>query len=97
MSGLESVDETEVFSGSGNSLVMNQTYTHTFQCNYQLSRYPFDTQVNIVIKHCNSLKTSFSDLLHRHGHGKFGHYHSYSDPRPDDHDPKSRYAHLSGH
>ena len=45
MSGLESVDETEVFNGSRNILVMNQTYTHTFQCNYQLSRYPFDTQV----------------------------------------------------
>ena len=46
MSGPESVDETEIFSGSENSLVMNQTYTHTFQCNYQLSLYPFDTQVN---------------------------------------------------
>ena len=47
MSGPESVDETEIFSGFENSLVMNQTYTHTFQCNYQLSRYPFDTQVNV--------------------------------------------------
>ena len=45
MSGLETVDETEIFSGSENSLVMNQTYTHTFQCNYKLSNYPFDTQV----------------------------------------------------
>ena len=48
MSGLESVDETEVFNGSRNILVMNQTYTHTFQCNYQLSRYPFDTQVYTI-------------------------------------------------
>ena len=47
MSGLESVDETEIFNGLENSLVMNQTYTHTFQCNYQLSHYPFDTQVNV--------------------------------------------------
>ena len=46
MSGLESVDETEVFSGSKNSLVMNQSYTHTFQCNYEFSHYPFDTQVH---------------------------------------------------
>ena len=45
MSGLESVDETEIFKGSENSLVMNQTYTHTFQCNYELAHYPFDTQV----------------------------------------------------
>ena len=47
MSGPEFVDETEVFSGSKNSLVMNQSYTHTFQCNYELSRYPFDTQVDL--------------------------------------------------
>ena len=45
MSGLDVVDETEVFRGSENSLVMNQTYTHTFQCNFELSRYPFDLQV----------------------------------------------------
>ena len=45
MSGLEFVDEAEVFGGSENSLVMNQSYTHTFQCNYELSHYPFDTQV----------------------------------------------------
>ena len=45
MSGLESVDETAIFSGFQNSLIMNQTYTHTFQCNYKLSYYPFDTQV----------------------------------------------------
>ena len=47
LSGPHVVDETEVFSGSRNSLVMNQTYTHTFQCNFQLSYYPFDTQVYI--------------------------------------------------
>ena len=45
MTGLEFVDETENFGGSLNSLVMNQSYTHTFQCNYELSYYPFDTQV----------------------------------------------------
>ena len=45
LSGLDSVDETEIFKGSENSLVMNQTYTHNFQCNFELSYYPFDTQV----------------------------------------------------
>ena len=49
MSGPESVDETEIFEGSDNSLVMNQTYTHTFQCNYELSYFPFDTQVDQII------------------------------------------------
>ena len=50
MSGPESADETEIFRGFENSLVMHQTYTHTFQCNYQLSRYPFDTQVNVILQ-----------------------------------------------
>ena len=45
-SGLEHVEERENFEGSENSLVMNQTYTRTFQCNYKLSYYPFDTQVS---------------------------------------------------
>ena len=45
-SGIETVDETELFKGAENRLVMSQVYTHTFQCNYQLSTYPFDTQVN---------------------------------------------------
>ena len=50
MSGPESVDETEIFSGFENSLVMNQTYTHTFQCNFEFPNYPFDTQVYPQIK-----------------------------------------------
>ena len=45
-SGPEVVDETELFLGSNNSMVMNQSYTHTFQCLYDLSYYPFDTQVD---------------------------------------------------
>ena len=45
-SGLDTVDETEIFNGNENRLVMSQVYTHTFQCAYKLSAYPFDTQVN---------------------------------------------------
>ena len=45
-SGMNSLDETEIFKSQENSLVMIQTYTHTFQCIYRLSAYPFDTQVN---------------------------------------------------
>ena len=40
------VDEVEVFKGSENNLKMMQTYTHRFQCNFVLTRYPFDTQAN---------------------------------------------------
>ena len=46
--GLETVDETEIFSGIENRLIMTQTYTRNFQCNYALSAYPFDTQVNCM-------------------------------------------------
>ena len=44
-SGIEEVDEIEIFEGAENSLTMNQTYTWEFQCKYELQRYPFDTQV----------------------------------------------------
>ena len=43
--GVEEVDEAEVFEGAENRLTMKQTYTWEFQCKYQLQRYPFDTQV----------------------------------------------------
>ena len=39
------IDEAEIFQGIENSLRMEQTYTHAFQCNFKLSRYPFDMQV----------------------------------------------------
>ena len=41
------VDETEIYEGSQNNLVMIQWYTHEFQCIFKLGRYPFDTQVRI--------------------------------------------------
>ena len=44
-SGLEEVDEAEIFKGDENNLTMVQTYTREFQCHYMLQRYPFDTQV----------------------------------------------------
>ena len=43
-SGTEEVDEREIFKGSENRLIMRQTYTHKFQCVYQLDNYPFDKQ-----------------------------------------------------
>ena len=47
-SGDEEVDEAEIFEGSENRLTMDQMYTWEFQCNYQLQRYPFDSQVQDV-------------------------------------------------
>ena len=46
--GLDKVDEAEIFEGAENNLTMTQTYTHEFQCLYRLQRYPFDTQVRVV-------------------------------------------------
>ena len=43
-SGLDEVDEAEIFEGAENTLTMIQTYTEEFQCQYMLQRYPFDTQ-----------------------------------------------------
>ena len=42
-----SIDETEVFSGTENNLIMKQAYTHEFQCVYNLNFYPFDTQASL--------------------------------------------------
>ena len=53
-SGMEEVDEAEIFQGRENRLTMYQTYTHEFQCVYQLTRYPFDTQVREAIKNSNA-------------------------------------------
>ena len=44
-SGIDEVDEAEIFEGAENRLSMNQTFTWEFQCKYKLQRYPFDTQV----------------------------------------------------
>jgi len=40
------LDEIEIFKGSENTLFMVQSYTHEFQCVFQLEKYPFDTQVS---------------------------------------------------
>ena len=45
-SGLDEVDEAEIFEGDENTLMMSQTYTREFQCKYKLQQYPFDIQVN---------------------------------------------------
>ena len=44
-SGLDQVDEAEIFEGAEHKLTMDQMYTWEFQCKYKLQRYPFDTQV----------------------------------------------------
>ena len=48
-SEFEMLEEIEIFHGDENSLAMVQSYTHEFQCVYQLEKYPFDTQVKALI------------------------------------------------
>ena len=42
---MSDIDEAEIFQGSENTLTMQQTYTHAFQCVFKLAKYPFDSQV----------------------------------------------------
>ena len=56
----EDIDEAEIFKGSENSLRMEQTYTHPFQCVFKLSKYPFDTQVTLCFVFMSSPKHSVS-------------------------------------
>ena len=44
-SGLEEMEEIEIFEGGQNTMKMQQVYTLEFQCQYDLQYYPFDTQV----------------------------------------------------
>ena len=41
---MEEVDEREIFKGIENKLILKQTYTHEFQCVFNLQNYPFDQQ-----------------------------------------------------
>ena len=50
-SGYEVIDEAYVFKGDENSLIMTQSYTHDFQCVYELERYPGE----IKLPNTNSL------------------------------------------
>ena len=52
-SGLDSVDEVEIFQGSENKVTLIQTYSKKFHCTYLLQTYPFDTQVGIKKDTCN--------------------------------------------
>ena len=54
-SGLEIVDEAYIYKGNENTLIMTQTYTHKFQCQYSFENYPFDTQVIQVFLVCKML------------------------------------------
>ena len=47
-SGMEILDEIEIFKGGENRLTLSQTYSKEFQCTYLIHWFPFDTQVGFV-------------------------------------------------
>ena len=47
-SGLDVMDEIEIFKGEENPIIMIQSYTRQFKCVYNLQVFPFDTQVRII-------------------------------------------------
>ena len=62
-SGLEVVDEAEIFKGNGNTIRMEQVYTWQFQCNYNIKDYPFDTQVRNILLYLKYFLLSRCALL----------------------------------
>ena len=48
---MDQVDEVAQFNGDANTLIMRQTYTKRFQCQYELHYYPFDKQVAFMSCH----------------------------------------------
>ena len=69
-SGVEEVNEREIFQGSENRLIMIQTYSRRFQCVFALGNYPFDVQVPIdtlknIIEQLHELNLIFSGNCER--------------------------------
>ena len=57
------MDEREIFKGSENRLILRQTYTHEFQCVYELDNYPFDKQTCSIDIRTSDLFSSTLRLL----------------------------------
>ena len=62
-SGIEEADEREIFKGSENRLILRQTYTHEFQCVYELDNYPFDKQTCSIDVKTSDFDSSTLKLL----------------------------------
>ena len=64
--GPEEVDEREIFKGSENRLILRQTYTHEFQCVYELDNYPFDKQTCSIDIRTSDRENSTLKLFPKH-------------------------------
>ena len=65
-SGVDVVDEIEIFEGVENELTMSQTYSKQFQCKYQLHRFPFDIQVCSIDMMVEDLNSETVQLIPGH-------------------------------
>ena len=54
-SGLDVMEEINIFEGAENRITFQQVYSKTLKCVYQLQLYPFDTQVLSLSSHMNNL------------------------------------------
>ena len=68
-SGVDVVDEIEVFVGSENPVILMQAYTKIFKCEYHLATFPFDTQVAFKVDLVNDNLT-FSGVPCQAGGGR---------------------------
>ena len=50
-SGLDVMEEINIFEGAENRITFQQVYSKTLKCVYQLQLYPFDTQVLSLTSH----------------------------------------------
>ena len=53
-SGLDVMEEINIFEGAENRITFQQVYSKTLKCVYQLQLYPFDTQVQVHYLLANS-------------------------------------------
>ena len=67
-SGIDVIDEIEIFEGNENPLILMQAYTKVFKCEYHLATFPFDTQV-CGMKDLNPPKNQFLGVPHQVGGG----------------------------
>ena len=51
-SGLDVMEEINIFEGAENRITFQQVYSKTLKCVYQLQLYPFDTQVYMCRLSC---------------------------------------------
>ena len=61
--GIETIDETRSYKGHENPMIFKRSYFKTFQCQYDMSLYPFDTQKCSIIMEAPLSDQGFINLM----------------------------------